>query len=156
MEEIFFEKMNQENEALVRELTIKSNQMDFIETVDECLAEAEANSLWNPLAIYYNGKVIGFSMHGSLGPGGYLWLDRLLIDHKYQGLGLGKLAMKALMKKVLKEYDVKLFYLSIVPENEVAYGLYTRLGFAYTNEKYPNGELIFKYEVNNDSEVTIN
>lgn len=56
--------------------------------------------------------------------------------------------MKRLIPLVANEYDVRVIYLSIVPENEIAYKLYTILGFEYINEKDPEGELIFKYEIN--------
>lgn len=55
--------------------------------------------------------------------------------------------MKKLIDIVSKEYDVDVLYLSFVEENKIAYNLYKSLGFEYMNEKDPNGELIFKYNV---------
>ena len=147
MDNIYFRPIDELNEQFVRKVSLKTTQTTFIETVDECLAEAAEEPLWHPLAIYQQDNLIGFAMHGSLGPGSYIWIDRLIIDQAYQGLGLGKKAMQKLMEKVTNDYEVNVLYLSILPENKVGERLYTQLGFKYTNEKDPNGELIFEYTV---------
>lgn len=147
LEDIHFKIVDESNEKLVRKVSLKANQTDFIETVDECLGEAKEYKQWQPVAIYHNEDVIGFAMYGSFGPNRHTWIDRIIIDQKYQGQGLGKEAMKGLIKKVSEEYEVDVLYLSIVEENKVAYHLYTQLGFEYMNERDPNGELIFKYKV---------
>ena len=84
-------------------------------------------------------------MYGSFGPNKNTWIDRIIIDEKFQGKGLGKKAMLKLIDTVTKEYEIKVIYLSIVEDNKVAYNLYKSIGFVYMNEKDPNGELIFKY-----------
>ncbi len=147
MSEIHFKDIDNTNESLVKEIRVKSGQEDFIETVEECLEEAETYHQWHPVSIYDDDILIGFAMYGSFGPNRDTWIDRIIIDVKYQGLGYGKKAMKKLIEVVSKEYDVDVLYLSFVEENKVAYNLYKSLGFEYMNEKDPNGELIFKYIV---------
>ncbi|MDW8552949.1 GNAT family N-acetyltransferase [Staphylococcus nepalensis] len=73
------------------------------------------------------------------------WIDRILIDEKYQRQGIGRKAMRLLMFFVLDKYKVNTLYLSIVRENQVARKLYEELGFYYTLVDDLNGELIFKY-----------
>lgn len=71
-----------------------------------------------------------------------------MIDKKHQGKGYGRRAMLALMKRVVKEYDVSTIYLSLTEHNEVARKLYESIGFVYMNEKDPsNDELMFHYIV---------
>lgn len=147
MGEIHFKDIDNTNESLVKGIKVKAGQEDFIETVEECLEEAETYSQWHPVAIYDDEIIIGFAMYGSFGPNRDTWIDRIIIDVKYQGLGYGKKAMKKLIDIVSKEYDVDVLYLSFVEENKIAYNLYKSLGFEYMNEKDPNGELIFKYNV---------
>lgn len=148
MEEIFFKKIDESNEQEVRKVTLSPNQTTFIESVDECLVEAKEYPAWEPIAIYSGDIIVGFAMFGSFGPNRHTWIDRIIIDYKYQGQGLGRKAMKGLIKMVSEEYDVDLIYLSIVEENEVAYHLYTSLGFEYMeDEEEPNGELIFKLDI---------
>lgn len=70
-----------------------------------------------------------------------------MIDKKYQDKGLGKAVLIKLIEVVSKEYNVDILCLSIIEGNNKAYHLYKSIGFEYTNERDPNGELIFKYAV---------
>jgi diamine N-acetyltransferase len=145
MNKISFKDIDYSNENIVRKIKLKPGQENFIETVDDCLKEADTYHEWHPVAIYDADEIIGFAMYGCFGPNKDTWIDRIMIDEKYQGKGLGKIAMRKLMDIVMKEYGVDVLYLSIIKENIAAYHLYKSLGFEYMNEKDPNGELIFKY-----------
>ncbi|WP_315906653.1 GNAT family N-acetyltransferase [Priestia koreensis] len=147
MANIHFKLIDDTNELLVRNIKIKREQEHFIETVDQCLQEASTYSEWQPIAIYNDDIIIGFAMYGSFGDSCDTWIDRIMIDEKYQGKGYGKTAMKQLIDHVSKEYGVNVVYLSIIEENRQAYHLYTKIGFTFINERDPNGELIFKYTI---------
>jgi len=86
-------------------------------------------------------------MYGSFGLNKDTWIDRIIIDERYQGKGFGKMTMIKLIDKVSKEYGIKVIYLSIIEENTIAHRLYKGLGLEYTNERDPNGELIYKYTI---------
>lgn len=141
---ICFEEIDETNEAAVRSISLKSGQETFIETVDECLAEAELYAEWRPVAIYAGEDVVGFAMYGSFGPNRDTWIDRIMIDARHQGKGFGRAAMEALIVRVCGEYGVDTVYVSIIEENEVARRLYESMGFELLDERDPNGELIFK------------
>ena len=80
-------------------------------------------------------------------PYGELWLDRLLIDKKYQKKGYGKMAISALIQKIIKEYNCKKIYLSVYDVNKIAIHIYQKMGF-YFNGKYDTkGEKIMVYDV---------
>lgn len=147
MQKICFRPVNCSNEKEVRKLKVKPEQVAFIESVDECLAEAEQYPEWRPVAIYWKEIIIGFAMYGSFGPNRDTWIDRILIDEDFQGKGLGKKAMSKLMEVVAEEYKVDRIYLSFVEENIRAAHLYRTLGFKSLNEKDPNGEFIYYYNV---------
>ncbi|SFH65294.1 GNAT family N-acetyltransferase [Pisciglobus halotolerans] len=147
MPEIHFKDIDAANNQEVRNLTLKAGQETFIETVDDCLEEASHSSEWHPVGIYYGEALVGFAMYGCFGPQKETWIDRIMIDKKYQDKGLGKAALIKLIDVVSKEYDVDVLYLSIIEGNKKAYHLYKSLGFEYTNERDPNGEFIFKYVV---------
>lgn len=144
---ILFKDINETNEDMVRNIKLNPNQEGFIETVEECLREANEYKEWCPVAIYNDDEVIGFAMYGSFGPNRDTWIDRIMIDKKYQGKGYGKSAMLNLIEIVSKKYGVDTVYLSIIEENRIAYELYKSIGFEYINEKDINGELIFKYTI---------
>lgn len=147
MGNVHFRDIDDTNEYIVRKIKLKQGQEKFIETVDKCLEEADTYDQWHPVAIYYEDKIIGFAMYGSFGPNRDTWIDRIMIDEKYQGRGFGKIAMMKLIDIVSKEYEVNTIYLSIVEENILAYNLYKSIGFKSMNERDVNGELLFKYTI---------
>lgn len=149
---INFKDIDEHNREIVKSLRIKEEQSTFVETVEECLEEANQYKEWHPVAIYNHDEIVGFAMYGSFGPNKHTWIDRILIDKKHQGKGFGKEAMKKLMDVVLEEYGVDTIYLSIIEKNKLAYKLYTSIGFEYMNERDPNnGELMFHYRINKQS-----
>ena len=78
---LHFELVNDENRKEVEGLTVFSEQAGFIESVNECLQEADELELWRPVGIYDSDTLIGFAMYGYFqNQPGQLWLDRLLID----------------------------------------------------------------------------
>ena len=147
MNNIYITDIDDTNELIVRNIRIKPEQEKYIETVDECLSEAKEDQQYHPVAIYSGENMVGIAMYGSFRPSKETWIDRIMIDEKFQGKGLGKKVMLKLIDIVRKEYDIKEIYLSIIEGNKVAYNLYTDIGFVCTDEKDPNGELIFKYRI---------
>ncbi|KON90072.1 diamine acetyltransferase [Sporosarcina globispora] len=131
MSNVYFRDIEEANECIVRKIKLKPGQENFIETVDECLKEADTSHEWHPVAIYDDEEIIGFAMYGSFGPNKDTWIDRIMIDEKYQGKGLGKIAMKKLIDIVSKEYGVSVIYLSIIEENRIAQSLYESMGFEF-------------------------
>ena len=131
----------------VRRISVKEHQRSFIETVDECLEEAAIYKQWCPVAIYNYDEIVGFAMYGAFGKNPDTWIDRIIIDEKYQGKGFGKLAMKELIKIITEKYNVNIVYLSFVENNDVARKLYENLGFNFTDEYDPEGELIYKFNL---------
>ncbi|CAM4338721.1 GNAT family N-acetyltransferase [Jeotgalicoccus halotolerans] len=134
----------------VRKISVKKYQRFFIETVDECLEEAAIYKQWCPVAIYDYDEIVGFAMYGAFGKNPDTWIDRIIIDEKYQGKGFGKLAMKELIKIVTEKYNVITVYLSFVEGNDVARKLYENLGFNFTGDYDPEGELIYKFNLTED------
>ncbi|MGM0865158.1 MAG: GNAT family N-acetyltransferase [Bacillota bacterium] len=147
MNNLYFRDIDNTNELILKEIKLKPGQEKFIETVDECLIEAKTYHEWHPVAIYYGVEIIGFAMYGSFGSNKETWIDRIMIDEKFQGKGFGRIAMMKLIDKVSKEYEVNVIYLSIVEENSIAFSLYKSIGFEFMNERDQNGEQIFKYTI---------
>ena len=148
MSNVHFKNIDNSNGYKVRNIKLKPGQEKFIETVDECLKEADTYREWHPIAIYNDTEIIGFAMYGSFGLNKDTWIDRIMIDEKYQGKGYGEIAMMKLINIVSKEFEVNVIYLSISDENKTAYSLYKSIGFEFMNERDPNnGELLFKYTI---------
>lgn len=64
---IRFTKVNETNIDDIRKISVKENQTAFIETVDECLKEAEEYAGWCPVGIYNDDILVGFAMYGAFG-----------------------------------------------------------------------------------------
>ena len=88
--------------AAVERLETAPGQEGFVESVAECLAEADRRRCWRPVGVYDGDALIGFAMYGFFWeylPFGRLWLDRLLIDRRFQGRGYGRAALAALLER---------------------------------------------------------
>lgn len=143
-----FEKINSTNREQVELLHLLPEQEGFIESVHECLEEADERKEWRPVAIYDNSTLVGFAMYGFFSQpssAGQAWLDRLLIDSRYQGSGYGKLAVSALLNRIQTEYQCREVYLSVYEDNIGAIRLYEKIGFQFNGELDTKGEKIMVY-----------
>ena len=134
-----------ENRREVLALSVQETQKGFIETTAQCLEEADSLPLWRPVGLYDGELLVGFAMYGFWkyeGRDGRVWLDRLLIDRRYQGRGYGKAALQTLLARIRREYDRPAVYLSLYAENAVAARLYERFGFRYNGELDQHGERV--------------
>ena len=129
--QLHFEPVNSENRMEAENLSVFSEQSGFIESVGECLQEADNLNLWRPVCIYDGDILVGFAMYGyfpSPFPG-RLWLDRLLIDKRYQGKGYGRQAVLALLDRL----------------HARAIRLYEQIGFCFNGEYDTKGEHVMVY-----------
>ncbi len=144
---VFLEKITSKNINKIKQLKIKKEQEDYIESIDICLIEAQKNKFWEARAILKDEDIIGFTMFGYFQKENRVWLDRLLIDKKYQGYGYGKEAILLLIEEIKKIYNVSKIYLSVYDNNLKAIKLYKRLGFYFNGELDINGELVMEKEI---------
>lgn len=136
------------NRAAAQALQLRPEQVGWIEPVSECLAEADRRACWRPVGIYDGPTLVGFAMYGFFWeylPFGRVWLDRLLIDCRYQGRGYGKAAIAALLEQIQREYRRKKVYLSVYEDNQSAIRLYRQLGFRMNGQLDTKGEKIMVY-----------
>lgn len=148
--QLHFQKMCKKNRKELEMLEIMPEQEGFIETVRECLEEADREAEWRPVGIYDGEILVGFAMYGFFKEDGRVWLDRLLIDRKYQNRGYGRVAVSALLQRLTEEYTCEQIYLSVYEENEKAISLYQKLGFLFTGERDTKGEKIMVKKLKNN------
>lgn len=140
-----FRPVMETNRKEVEALELLPEQQGFIESVRECMLEADRKQEWRPVGIYDGELLIGFAMYGHFGaplPAGEVWLDRMLIDRRYQGRGYGKAAVPALLQRLHQEYGTRQVYLSVYENNAAAIALYQELGFCFNGELDYNGEKV--------------
>lgn len=145
---LHFEPVTEHNRAAITALCTAPGQEGYVETVAQCLTEADQTACWRPVGIYDGSTLIGFAMYGFFWqylPFGRLWLDRLLIDARYQGQGYGKAAFAGLLERLRQEYPrQRRIYLSVIAENTVAIALYRQFGFQFTGELDTHGEWVMR------------
>lgn len=133
-----------ENIAEIKRLSVATSQTDYVETTKDCLKTAAANNNYKPVGLYMGDDLVGFAMYGHFTnkkKQGRVWVDHFLIDAKYQGLGLGKVLLKKLIKKLETEFSCQKIYLSVVNGNKAA-KLYEKLGFQFNGESIEKNEKV--------------
>ncbi|MEF9967840.1 MAG: spermidine acetyltransferase, partial [Longicatena sp.] len=62
--EISYENIGESNRKEALNLHVKKSQVGTIETVEECLEEADQLSLWRPVIIKIDDVAVAFAMYG--------------------------------------------------------------------------------------------
>jgi diamine N-acetyltransferase len=95
---------------------------------------------WHPLAVVDGNSMVGVLAVGTAGQ--VAWLHHFLIDERSQGRGYGRAALRAVGDWLrLRHPSVTRLGLCVLPQNEVAFGLYRSLGFEPIGETI-DGQLI--------------
>lgn len=147
---ITINEVTNENVNDILKLGINTMQKSFIETTEQCLEEAMECKYYKPVGLYSDNSLVGFAMYGFFpeeGENGRVWLDRFLIDARYQGLGLGSIMLKALIQRLTKEYNCNEIYLSVIEDNQAALHLYKKFNFTFNGELDINKEKIMVKKV---------
>ena len=143
-------KIDLQNVWKIVHLSVSDEQKDFVATNAESLIEAyaaiQSGEVALPFALYDREIPVGFVMIGydslgeenepSVAKGNYcLW--RFMIDAAYQGRGLGKAAMEAVLAyiRTFPCGQADACWLSYEPENIVAKALYHKFGVRENGEK---------------------
>lgn len=105
------------------------------------LAESRFESHFRPMMISRDDTPIGFLVYGVDPDDGEYWLITFMIDHRFQGQGLGRRALQTFLRRFDRDHPHTAIRLGHHPENIVAARLYESLGFTPTGERI-GGEVI--------------
>jgi len=121
-------------------LKLKPGQENFVASNLYSLAEAKADGVSIPLAIYSDDTMVGFTMfwYDEKNCKGYI--DRLMVDERYQGKGYGRAAMIDVVERLKAFPGCREIQVSFVHDNIAADKLYASLGFVRTGTTTPDGE----------------
>lgn len=132
---ILLREVNSDNWYECVNLQVAENQKDFVASNAFSLAQAKYETGCMPMCIYDDETMVGFVMLGiDDEDGDKLWICRFMVDEKFQGKGYGKASMEKIIEHIKNTYDHDQVYLSEMPENERAKGLYKSFGFEFTGE----------------------
>jgi diamine N-acetyltransferase len=130
------------------ELEVLPEQRKFVAPNVRSVAEAYVLPEADPRVVYADDEAVGFVLFNpnENGPGHYI--VRFMIDHRFQGQGLGRRALASCVDWVATEKHAERVRLSVVPENAVARSLYRSAGFVETGE-IDRGELVMEKLISN-------
>lgn len=154
-------KISQENVWNVAKLKVSKDQERFVasnvESILEAFAVREDGYVALPFALYEEEELVGFCMLGYGGIGDdeepdivndnySIW--RLMIAPEFQGKGLGKKAMEAIMEyiKTFPFGKAEYCWVSYDEENTKAKKLYESFGF-YENGDVDDGEIVAVFKL---------
>jgi len=137
-------RVTEENFRAVVRLEVSPEQAGFVAPNVRSIAETYIYPDAEPWAVYAGEEPVGFVLFHPIDKvrpqDGHL-IVRLMIDHRFQGRGLGRQALEAAVDWIVRERKVDRVRLSVVPSNEKARGLYESAGFVETGE-LDDGEVV--------------
>jgi diamine N-acetyltransferase len=139
-------EITMENFREIIRLDVAEHQKKFVASNMYSLAEAKADGVSNPLAIYAGDQMVGFTMYCFEPEDGTGYIDRLMVAADHQKKGYGRVAMLEVIERLKKTPGCQRIRTSFHPENEVAEALYSSLGFQKTGE-LDEGEVVMVIEL---------
>ena len=132
--------VTKENWQSLIKLKVRDDQKNFVASNLYSIAQShfgdEFEGHWDLFAygIYEDDTPVGFLMYGLnfAHPSQQAYIQRLMVDEKFQGKGYGRFGMQKMLEIFRAEERVKVVSISYEPENDVARKLYARLDFVET------------------------
>lgn len=134
-------------------LSVKDEQKAFVAGNTYSLAEAKADGVSLPYAVYAEGRMVGFVMYDFEPKESRGYITRLMIDARFQGKGHGRAAMAEILKRLRSIPDCQEIQTSYAPTNARAAKLYESLGFQRTGEEI-DGETVVRMAVTTPEEAS--
>ncbi|MBK8983598.1 MAG: GNAT family N-acetyltransferase [Ignavibacteria bacterium] len=126
--------INEDNWRECIALKVRDDQEKFVATNINGLALAYAHKEMEPRGIYADEELVGFLMYARDPDDGVLYVNRLMIDEKFQNNGYGEKAMNILLSE-LDNGENEFIDILHKPDNFSAIKMYRRLGFEETDMK---------------------
>lgn len=115
---------------------------EFVASNAVSIAQSKIENGWITKAIFYEDNMIGFTMYGFCYESNFYEICRIMIDHKYQGKGYGKIAFGKVIEEMKNFKDCTKIFLSFDPRNQIGKRLYESFNFKDTG-KIIDGELLY-------------
>jgi len=127
-------------------MAVAEHQRGFVASNMYSLAEAKADGVSIPRAIYSGDVMVGFTMYNFDSDNGTGYIDRLMVAAGHQRRGYGEAAMTELISRFRNTPGCLRIRTSFEPTNTVADALYQSLGFCRTGE-VDDGETVVVLEL---------
>lgn len=124
-------------------LEVRPEQQDFVLDVAHYLCMCAYGSVWHPLAVVVDSKVVGFCMW-AVDDDRSRWIGGVVVDVARQRRGIGRALIIALRDRLIAAPGTPNVALSYSPDNTAARALYLDLGFVETGEQ-ADGEVVARW-----------
>ncbi|WP_256259920.1 GNAT family N-acetyltransferase [Streptomyces atratus] len=130
-------------------LRVHPDQEGFVAPNVRSLAEAYVHPEAQTRVIHHGSELVGFVLFHPVEVGrpdqGHC-IVRFMVDHRFQGQGIGRRALRAALDWVSREHHTDVVQLSFRPENVRARSFYRAAGFEDTGE-VSEGEIVMRWTV---------
>jgi len=150
---ICIKPVNKDNWEEATLISVFEEQKEFVPSVMESLAGAYIkpwDEALDPYVLYKDDKLIGF-FYISYTPDSSdnYWIGGFQIDKQHQRKGLGEQSLRRILEFIREEHlHCEIVSLTVERKNNVARGLYEKLGFTTQGELNQSGEIIYKLRLN--------
>ena len=124
---IELEELHRFNWENVLKIELTEEQMEFVPPVLYSIAQSRFEKNSKLYAIKYNDRTIGFLMLLINPP--VCWISRIIIDKKYQNLGIGTKIIKQIVEEYSGRRRFSLLKTTVKSENKQAQKFFYNLGF---------------------------
>lgn len=115
-------------------LALSEQQQSYMEPNAISLLQAMYEPTLRPRAIYEEETMVGFLMYNTEPEElDAWWIYRIMIDHAYQGKGIGRHATELMLEEIGEGKSIVVGY---HPENKAAHHLYESLGFVDEGHRF--------------------
>lgn len=140
---LHFCEVTEKNWRSVAALNVAKDQQQFIESNAFSLAESLYEKNGTSVGLYDGEALVGYAMYGWYWEKRKsVWLDRFMIDEHYQGKGYAKRFLRILIQFLHDEFECKIIYLSLHPDNKLAMRLYESFGFRLNGDIDDEGPVV--------------
>lgn len=135
---VHLREIDAETEPAVLALSVRDHQTRFVADNARSLEQARADEGAWYRAIYADDTPVGLvlvhdeNLRNNPEQPDYYYLWRLMIDQRYQGLGLARRAMQLVIAHIRSRPNARQLFLHCIPGPGSAEGFYHKLGFLRT------------------------
>ncbi len=145
LEPLHFRKIGHPDLGVLNDLRLEPVER-FLEPLSDIVRQVRQGAAHTVVGIEAGGTLAGFYVvHPDRRDRACWWLGWLAVDLRWQGAGLGRAAMMAVMARLGRITGCRRVRLLVAPDNAAALRLYSRAGFNITGTWPPTGELIMEF-----------
>jgi diamine N-acetyltransferase len=144
-----------ENWESIADLKVDESQTKYVSSNAYSLAEASYRTHCQPRAIYLGQEAVGFLMYAGLEPlhdPTEYEIFRFMVASKYQGRGIGRLALKLVLDEIRSLKGIESILICYVPSNPIAKDFYASFGFVETGLD-DHGEMMAEIKLGDGCDV---